>query len=1270
MQRFLPLLIIIVLFAGGGYYALTMQRSSQASSQPDVIKQQANVVDLDNLSPASGQKMQQNIVAGLSLSEQDTPFLEAYYQAEQQHNTQQAISEWQKLLDQSKQRASDNFHYRILLNLLHAEWAEAKNNNSISQLEWQKSQQYIDPLPKHIQVWVRLYLLHDLVALESDVTLVHPVYHAALSAANDYLATMYQTQADNATSALDTSKEDGVAATKLFTTRSFSTYLYALNEAALVKNSSLSRMVEETLRAHLQHITTQHQRARLLQLAAKNGLFEKFWTPELRQALSASLDSRKERDDALIALYHEYTKTNQYSLALDALLGVGYSNEQDDLLLKSAESHYKAGDMAHGERFARLITDGRRIINGTCPLLKNARDLGYDTRALAYSKTMESAANTVEEPERRVLAYRDAGKCLAEAGFIDKAIPMLALSNNNSSFVIALIKALAEQGKPEQALEYIEEIEDQNLDADDASRFARARYRVAEALVKQSAAEAMSMLADLDTEKRYELADEARDKAYGTLARHLAQKEQYTEAMDASKRIDNLKYRAKILQIIHAIMQEKQAKKDDINKPLLQLQTLAAQQNPIYMRYYALALVNAGEVAEAETLHTKLQKTNLADALYINAALAAYRWKNAEIDADALANALQSLPTEHVQVRDAILKKYAMKLIKAHAIKAGFYTARSIHNNMMRVYLMRDMAKETAHYTDAYAALSTEGTMYVPGEIAPPKPQDINTKATRELKFLSANDVSHSKPEGGKLGVHIRAVNATGSLDITRDDLASALPIAHSPIFRHAYVDNEPYNNKFLETVDESGYIQQQSTVTPEIIYLESGVAELADLQYYLQSHGKANLLKEDNGVYTLRLPIVVQPGATLVISGAEVREFRLSSDHGSYIINAGTIHMIDTRIVAWRESDNKPAYANYQDQFEYRPFFTAWSRSQTYMAGSEMVGFGYQNDKSYGLSFSSGPNQLLMHELEPVLRPSAVIVDNLFDNMLYGFYSYEADNIVLIGNEYKNNIVYGIDPHDRSRWFTIAYNTAYDTEKKHGIIISREVNYSTILGNISFKNYGSGLMIDRQSSGTLIYGNTAFDNKQDGLTIFESSCKIVASNRFFDNKRSGVLVRNSVDVGVFFNVLSQNKRAGIQAYTSDLRSNTTHSSRDFELDPYTDVVAFSGVGNWLENNTYGIQMENVAMMLLSHTRFVKQAPKLFGGDSMALDISRLQAQYNLQEDGIVLQRKCPKAQSLHPEICSFRREGYLDGDGQAGLIDTVNQPNCVASTSNKEASL
>ena len=82
-----------------------------------------------------------------------------------------------------------------------------------------------------------------------------------------------------------------------------------------------------------------------------------------------------------------------------------------------------------------------------------------------------------------------------------------------------------------------------------------------------------------------------------------------------------------------------------------------------------------------------------------------------------------------------------------------------------------------------------------------------------------------------------------------------------------------------------------------------------------------------------------------------------------------------------------------------------------------------------------------------------------------------------------------------------MSLNTAYGTFKKHGIIISREVDDSFIVGNLSFDNHGSGIMLDRDSIGTIVIGNTLRSNEGDGMAVFESPCTIIGINDVSNNR-------------------------------------------------------------------------------------------------------------------------------------------------------------------------
>ncbi len=106
---------------------------------------------------------------------------------------------------------------------------------------------------------------------------------------------------------------------------------------------------------------------------------------------------------------------------------------------------------------------------------------------------------------------------------------------------------------------------------------------------------------------------------------------------------------------------------------------------------------------------------------------------------------------------------------------------------------------------------------------------------------------------------------------------------------------------------------------------------------------------------------------------------------------------------------------------------------------------------------------------------PTGWVLNSRIEDLWYGFYCWEADDIVLRGNTFRDNIKYGIDPHDRSRRLIIAENDVSGTREKHGIIISREVNDSWIIGNRSHGNNLSGIVLDRQCRNTVIANNLTY---------------------------------------------------------------------------------------------------------------------------------------------------------------------------------------------------
>ena len=341
-------------------------------------------------------------------------------------------------------------------------------------------------------------------------------------------------------------------------------------------------------------------------------------------------------------------------------------------------------------------------------------------------------------------------------------------------------------------------------------------------------------------------------------------------------------------------------------------------------------------------------------------------------------------------------------------------------------------------------------------------------------------------------------------------------------------------------------------------VMIEGGYVELSSLA---QTLPKEIFERTARGVYVARLPILVRHGATLHI-GADVKQLRLSQEKGAMLANEGTLFVVGSQIVGWNEKSGTPA--RFRDKHEFRPFIVSWGGSHTYISDSTIAHLGYASTKAFGLSFSQYSTETVERAVWP--RPTGWVLNSHIEDLWYGFYCWEADDVVLRGNTFRDNIKYGIDPHDRSHRLIIAENDVSGTREKHGIIISREVNNSWIVNNRSHDNKLSGIVLDRQCRDTVIAHNVTFKNGSDGIVISESSHNLVWSNLAIGNQHHGIRLRNSGDVRIQDSSAVANGLAGIYGVSRDLSG----TGRDLKEDPYEKTLSMVVVGGQLSANGSG----------------------------------------------------------------------------------------------------
>jgi poly(beta-D-mannuronate) C5 epimerase len=420
-------------------------------------------------------------------------------------------------------------------------------------------------------------------------------------------------------------------------------------------------------------------------------------------------------------------------------------------------------------------------------------------------------------------------------------------------------------------------------------------------------------------------------------------------------------------------------------------------------------------------------------------------------------------------------------------------------------------------------------------------------------------------------------------------------------------------------------------------IIVEGGYVEWSQLGNSLP---KEVFEETQPGVYVARLPVLIRHGATLYI-GPGTRQIRLSQERGAILANEGMLFIVSSQVTGWSEQRHAPA--TFHDKHEFRPFIISWGGSQTYISHSTIAHLGYATTKSFGLSLSQYSTTAVERAVWP--RPTGWVLNSHIEDLWYGFYCWEADDVVLRGNTFRNNIKYGIDPHDRSRRLIIAENDVFGTREKHGIIISREVNDSWIIGNRSHENTLSGIVLDRQCQHTVIANNLTFRNHSDGIVISESSHNLVWSNLSVGNTHHGIRLRNSGDVRIQDSSAIANGLAGIYGVSQDL----SHTDRNLDQDPYQRTLSMVVAGGQLSANGSGpinvSEPSHIELLDIDLRTPQRRLGYRFGGALLPFQIEMLDILLNRKQVS-VLEARVPHeeagraARARRQRLTSLQRHG------------------------------
>lgn len=318
----------------------------------------------------------------------------------------------------------------------------------------------------------------------------------------------------------------------------------------------------------------------------------------------------------------------------------------------------------------------------------------------------------------------------------------------------------------------------------------------------------------------------------------------------------------------------------------------------------------------------------------------------------------------------------------------------------------------------------------------------------------------------------------------------------------------------------------------------------------------RPDLLDCRDAVCRLAAPLLVEPGATLVVDRLAVR---LVQSAGALVSAQGDLFVTDSELLGWDEAADAPARTDADGRI-FRPWLAGLEASRTLIRRSRLAHLGYDSNSTQGLAFTDADRD------DAAGKPAADIVDNRLEDLWFGFFTWNAEGIQVLRNTVDGSHVYGLDPHDATRDMLIAENVVQGTRDSHGIVMSRRIHDTVVTRNRSIANGGAGFFLDKGSWNVTFAGNESFDNGTDGITIYESRDVTIRDNHVAGNGRAGIRIRAAADIAITNNIVHDNEGPGIFVY------DWSHAARepDEEDEEHMQPVRVTITGNRLADNASG----------------------------------------------------------------------------------------------------
>jgi poly(beta-D-mannuronate) C5 epimerase len=184
-----------------------------------------------------------------------------------------------------------------------------------------------------------------------------------------------------------------------------------------------------------------------------------------------------------------------------------------------------------------------------------------------------------------------------------------------------------------------------------------------------------------------------------------------------------------------------------------------------------------------------------------------------------------------------------------------------------------------------------------------------------------------------------------------------------------------------------------------------------------------------------------------------------------------------------------------------FRPFVEATDYAAMNITDSRFSQLGWNWLASYGVSWMSGA--------------TGRVVRSTFADNYIGAYTDRAMNLTFSHDAFRDNALYGLDPHTYSTGINVSYALA-EGNKAIGFIFANHVTHSAIRDSVSRDNGEDGIMMYQNSAHNFITQDSVSHNSGDGLVVVSSPDNVFTADVASGN-RVGVRVMETRPASITF---------------------------------------------------------------------------------------------------------------------------------------------------------